>query len=125
MTLELPPARYHEPQLDLERSRVYDRDRGVIDRLQSLFGDDTGTDPEVYTLAEEKLAAAARGGSGLLQARRAEHAPDAHGPPPLARLHARRDPLRRGLAVQESPSSGQACRSAEAAASSSFRGRMA
>ena len=66
VTLELPPARYHEPQLDLGRSRVYDRDRGVIDRLQALFGDDTGTDPEVYTLAEEKLAAAARGGSGLL-----------------------------------------------------------
>lgn len=66
VTLELPPARYHEPQLDLERSRVYERDRGVIDRLQSLFGDDTGADPEVYTLAEEKLAAAARDGSGLL-----------------------------------------------------------
>jgi hypothetical protein len=70
VTLELPPARYNEPQLDLERSRVYDRDRGVINRIQSLFGNDTGTDPEVYTLAEEKLAAAARGGSGLL--RRAE-----------------------------------------------------
>jgi hypothetical protein len=66
VTLELPPARYHEPQLDLERSRVYDRDRGVIDRLQSLFGDDAGTDPQIYTLAEEKLAAAARDGSGLL-----------------------------------------------------------
>jgi hypothetical protein len=66
VTLELPPAQYHKPQLDLERSRVYERDRGVIDRLESLFGDDTGTDPEVYTLAEEKLAAAARDGSGLL-----------------------------------------------------------
>ena len=66
VSLELPPASYHEPELDLERSHVYDRDRGVIDRLQSLFGDDTGADPELYTLAEEKLADAARGGSGLL-----------------------------------------------------------
>jgi hypothetical protein len=66
VTLELPPARYREPQLNLERSRVYDRDRGVINRLQSLFGDDTGVDPEIYSLAEDKLAAAARGGSGLL-----------------------------------------------------------
>jgi hypothetical protein len=66
VTLELPPARYHEPELNLERSRVYDRDRGVIDRLQSLFGDDTGADSEIYTLAEDKLAAAARDGSGLL-----------------------------------------------------------
>jgi hypothetical protein len=67
VTLELPPARYREPELNLERSRVYDRDRGVIDRLQALFGDDAGTDPQIYRLAEEKLAAAARGGSGLLQ----------------------------------------------------------
>ena len=67
VTLELPPARYRDPQLDLERSRVYDRDRGVIDRLQSLFGDDIGTDPEIYTLAEEKLSSAARGGTGLLK----------------------------------------------------------
>jgi hypothetical protein len=66
VTIELPPARYNEPELDLDRSRVYDRDRGVIDRLQDLFGDDVGSDPEVYALAEDKLAAAARDGSGLL-----------------------------------------------------------
>ena len=42
VTLELPPATFREPELDLERSHVYDRDRGAIDRLQSLFGDDVG-----------------------------------------------------------------------------------
>ncbi len=66
VTLELPPARFHEPQLDLERSYVYDRDRGAIDRLQALFGDPPAVEPELYRLAEEKLAAAARSGSGLL-----------------------------------------------------------
>jgi len=66
VSLELPPATYREPQLDLERSYVYDRDRGVIDRLQSLFGDDAGVERELFPLAEEKLAAAARDGSGLL-----------------------------------------------------------
>ena len=66
VSLELPPARFHEPELDLDRSYVYDRDRGVLDRLQSIFGDDAGTDPELYRLAEDKLAAAARDGSGLL-----------------------------------------------------------
>ena len=66
VTLELPPATFREPELDLERSHVYDRDRGAIDRLQSLFGDDAGVESELYPLAEEKLASAARDGSGLL-----------------------------------------------------------
>ena len=66
VSLELPPATFREPELDLERSYVYDRDRGAIDRLQSLFGDDSGVEAELYPLAEEKLADAARDGSGLL-----------------------------------------------------------
>jgi hypothetical protein len=66
VTLELPPATFRDPELDLERSYVYDRDRGAIDRLQALLGDDTGDDSELYRLAEEKLSAAARDGSGLL-----------------------------------------------------------
>lgn len=66
VSIELPPATLREPELDLERSYVYDRDRGAIDRIQSLLGDDPGFEPELYTLAEEKLADAARDGSGLL-----------------------------------------------------------
>ena len=66
VTLELPAATFREPHLDLERSYVYDRDRGAIDRIQSLFGDDTGVEQELYPLAVEKLADAARHGSGLL-----------------------------------------------------------
>ena len=66
VSLELPPATYREPELDLDRSYVYDRDRGALDRLQSLFGDDTGVEQELYPLAEEKLESAARDGSGLL-----------------------------------------------------------
>ena len=66
VSLELPPATFREPELDLERSYVYDRDRGAIDRIQSLFGDDTGVEQELYPLAQEKLADAARDGSGLL-----------------------------------------------------------
>ena len=66
VSLELPPATYRPPELDLERSYVYDRDRGAIDRLQSLFGDDVGVESELYPLAKEKLASAARDGSGLL-----------------------------------------------------------
>ena len=67
--LELPPARFHDPELDLDRSYVYDRDLGAIDRLGRLFGDG-GDDAELYRLAEDRIAAAARDDSGLL--RRAE-----------------------------------------------------
>ena len=66
VSIELPPPTFRDPELDLERSHVYDRDRGVFDRIQGFFGDDAGGDAELYRLAEEKLAAAARGGSGLL-----------------------------------------------------------
>ena len=66
VSIELPPATFREPELDLERSYVYDRDRGVIDRIQSLLGDDAGAKPELYVLAGKKLADAARDGSGLL-----------------------------------------------------------
>ena len=66
VSLELPPATLREPELDLERSYIYDRDRGAIDRLQSLFGDDSSVSQDLYPLAEEKLASAARDGSGLL-----------------------------------------------------------
>jgi hypothetical protein len=65
-TIVLPPAQLYEPRLDLERSYVYDRDRGAIDRLTDLFDDDPGDDGELYQRAEEKLELAARGGSGLL-----------------------------------------------------------
>ena len=66
VSLELPPATFREPELDLERSYVYDRDRGAIDRIQSLLGDDVGVERDLYPLAQEKLANAARDGSGLL-----------------------------------------------------------
>ena len=66
VTLELPPATFHDPELDLERSYVYDRDRGAIDRIGSIFDDDPGVGEDLYRLAEEKLAAGARDRSGLL-----------------------------------------------------------
>jgi Protein of unknown function (DUF4230) len=65
--LELPPAAFREPELDLDRSHVYDRDRGVIDRLGSIFSEDPSIQRDLYPLAEEKLAEAARDGSGLLE----------------------------------------------------------
>lgn len=65
VSIELLPAHFQEPNLDLDRSYVYDRDLGLVDRLQGLTSDG-GDDAEFYRLAEDKLAAAARDGSGLL-----------------------------------------------------------
>ena len=66
VTIDLPAATFRDPHLDLDRSYVYDRDRGVLDRIQGFFGDDAGDDAELYRLAEDKLAAAARDNAGLL-----------------------------------------------------------
>jgi hypothetical protein len=59
VTITLPPARLTEARLDLDRSRVYDRDRGVLDRLESVFEDTPTDDTEVLRRAEDKLQAAA------------------------------------------------------------------
>lgn len=65
VTVTLPPAHLTDPRLDVEASYVYDRDRGLVDRIGSLVGEG-GTERDVYALAERKLAEAARAGSGLL-----------------------------------------------------------
>jgi hypothetical protein len=64
-TITLPHARLYEPELDIDRSYVYQRDEGVFNEIAGLFGDEGG-DEQVYRLAEDKLAEAARNGSGLV-----------------------------------------------------------
>lgn len=57
-TITLPPPRLYEPQVDLSRSSLVDRRRGVIDRITSLIGD--GPDErEVLLLSDTKLREAA------------------------------------------------------------------
>jgi hypothetical protein len=69
-TITLPPARFFGAQVDPERSYVYDRDRGLFDRVSGLFGDNPTGERELYVLSQQKLLAAAQANSGLL--RRAE-----------------------------------------------------
>lgn len=65
VTITLPAAQLFEPKVDLRRSSVVDRERGVIDRIGSLIGD--GEDErEVLLLAEQKLRQAAREDPQLL-----------------------------------------------------------
>jgi hypothetical protein len=68
VTVTLPPARLTDARLDQSRSRVYDRDRGVLDRIGDAVSDDGGADQqELYVLAERKLAEAARADPQILR----------------------------------------------------------
>jgi hypothetical protein len=64
-TITLPPPRFTDARVDVDRSRVVDHDRGVLNDIGSVFGG-SGSDRELYLLAERKLEAAARSDSGLL-----------------------------------------------------------
>jgi hypothetical protein len=65
-TLTLPPVHLFEPVLDIDRSRVYDRDRGLLNELGGLFSDEPNYQQELYRLAEDKMTAAARQGGGII-----------------------------------------------------------
>ncbi len=67
VTVTLPRARLSEPRVDPGRSYVYGRERGVLDRLGAVFSDNPTSERPLYMLAERRLAAAARGDSGLVE----------------------------------------------------------
>jgi hypothetical protein len=68
VTITLPPAKLTEAKVDLDRSRVFDRDRGLLDRVGSVFDDNPSNERELLLLAERKLEAAARADGGVLTA---------------------------------------------------------
>jgi hypothetical protein len=58
-TVVLPHARIDSVRVDPDRSRVLNRQRGVLDRLGSVFSDNPTSERELYQLGEKKLRAAA------------------------------------------------------------------
>jgi hypothetical protein len=60
VTITLPAATLTEARLDPSRSRVYDRDRGLTNRVEDVFSDNPGDEQPVYELATRKLEAAAK-----------------------------------------------------------------
>jgi hypothetical protein len=64
-TITLQPPRLADAAIDLDRSRVYDRDRGLLDRVESVFEDSPTTDQELIALAQDKLEAAANADESL------------------------------------------------------------
>lgn len=64
--LKLPHAEFFGARVDPARSYVYDRDRGLIDRVASIFQDNPTSEQELYALAEEKLRDAAEESPDIL-----------------------------------------------------------
>jgi hypothetical protein len=59
VSLKLPPARLSDPRVDPVQSHVVDRDRGLLDRLGSVFSDSPTGERALYLAAQPRLAAAA------------------------------------------------------------------
>ncbi|HEV3000480.1 MAG TPA: DUF4230 domain-containing protein [Solirubrobacteraceae bacterium] len=67
VTIVLPPATLSEARVDLERSRIVDTDRGIVNRVGDAFDDDTNEERELLLLAQRKIEAAARENPELLR----------------------------------------------------------
>ncbi|MFN2503490.1 MAG: DUF4230 domain-containing protein [Acidimicrobiales bacterium] len=59
VTVSLPAAALAEPRIDPENSRVVDRERGLLDRLGSVFSDSPTSDQPLYRAADQKMRTAA------------------------------------------------------------------
>jgi hypothetical protein len=67
VVITLPAARLGRARLDLDRTRVVEHDRGLLDRAGDMVGDDSGNDQrELMLVAQRKLETAARADRNLL-----------------------------------------------------------
>ena len=57
--ITLPHARLTQARVDPAQSRVFSRERGLLDRLGSVLSDNPTSERELYLLAQEKMQAAA------------------------------------------------------------------
>lgn len=65
-TITVPRAQLFDAEVDIERSYVYDRRRGVLNEIAGLFSDQENYQQELYALAKAKLNEAAQQGAGLV-----------------------------------------------------------
>jgi len=66
VSLTLPSAHLSDPRVDPAQSHVVDRDRGLLDRLGSVFSDSPTGERTLYLTAQPRLTAAAAE-AGLVQ----------------------------------------------------------
>ena len=55
----LPRARLTQARVDPDQSRVFSRERGLLDRLGAVLSDNPTSERELYRLAQDKMEAAA------------------------------------------------------------------
>lgn len=67
-TITLPAPKLSEARVDPERSRVFDRTRGLLDRAEGLFEESPTGERELFLMAERKLLEAARADPSLRRA---------------------------------------------------------
>lgn len=65
-TIELPKVQLDKPNLDPERTYMFDQERGVVDRIADTF--ETADQRKFYRLAETRMAAAAEASGLRMQA---------------------------------------------------------
>ncbi|GLY19220.1 hypothetical protein Kisp01_62340 [Kineosporia sp. NBRC 101677] len=58
-TIDLPAPTLSAPTIDYDRSYVYSQDRGLFDRVQDAFSDNSDETRQLYSLASQRLAEAA------------------------------------------------------------------
>lgn len=61
VTIVLPEPTLAKPAIDPARSRVADRDRGLVNRVAGVFSDNPTSERELYLTAQQRIAKAARG----------------------------------------------------------------
>lgn len=61
VTITLPAPELAKPVIDPARSRVANRDRGIVNRVAGVFDDNPTSERELYLTAQERLAKAAKG----------------------------------------------------------------
>lgn len=67
VTVRLPAAELAPPQIDTQASRVVSRDRGVVDRIGSVFADSPTSERDLYLAAERRLERAAAADQALVE----------------------------------------------------------
>jgi hypothetical protein len=65
VTLTIPRPKLGEARLDMERTQVVARERGIVDRVESALGD-AADDQALYVMAEQRLDAAAAADGDLI-----------------------------------------------------------
>jgi hypothetical protein len=69
VTVNLPPPQLDKPNLDSSKSYVFAEDRGAVNRLGDLFSNDPNRQQQLYQLANDKIAQAARDSELLSRAK--------------------------------------------------------